>query len=105
MSGLKLDDSDRKRDNWASFFLIENVCIQEDLSDDGINRSRSTAEKVSSGVLWIIDRDIRIAVENHRRIADAAMALTRESVTTADQLNLKHICDINMPVKMTIKIN
>ena len=69
MSGLKLDDSDRKRDNWASFFLIENVCIQEDLSDD------------------------------------AAMALTRESVATADQLNLKHIRDINMPVKMTIKIN
>ncbi|PQM63028.1 MAG: hypothetical protein CML40_00470 [Rhodobacteraceae bacterium] len=69
MSGLKLDDSDRKRDNWASFFLIENACIQEDLSDD------------------------------------AAMALTRESVATADQLNLKHIRDINMPVKMTIKIN
>ena len=69
MSGLKLDDSDRKRDNWASFSLIENACIQEDLSDD------------------------------------AAMALTRESVATADQLNLKHIRDINMPVKMTIKIN
>ena len=105
MSGLKLDDSDRKRDNWASFFLIENACIQEDLSDDGINRRRSTAEQVSSGVLRIIDRIIRIAVENHRRIADAAMALTRESVATADQLNLKHIRDINLPVKMIIKIN
>ena len=76
-----------------------------DLSDDGINSRRSTAKQGSSGVLSMIEGVIRIVVKNHRRIADAAMALTRESVATADQLNLKHIRDINMPVKMTIKIN
>ena len=76
-----------------------------DLSDDGINSRRSTAEQGSSGVLSMIEGVIRIVVKNHRRIADATMALNLESVATADKLNLKHIRDIKMSAKMTIEIN
>ena len=105
MSGLQLDDQDRKRDNQGSFFLIENARIQMDLSDDGINSRRSTAKQGSSGVRSMIEGVIRIVVKNHRRIADATMALNPESVATAYKLNLKHIRDIKMSTKITIEIN